>query len=99
MKTPKRTELRRTIQVASIKSLRVDQDTFLSSVATSETNFWTFPIILFFDVTGLVGFEPTTHGFGDRCSASWSYRPSISLYIIFSSHDEQYAYDKTGSIF
>jgi len=25
---------------------------------------------MIFKITGLVGFEPTTHGFGDRCSAS-----------------------------
>ena len=28
-------------------------------------------------MAGSVGFEPTTLGFGDRCSTNWSYEPSI----------------------
>ncbi len=29
-------------------------------------------------LAGLVGFEPTTLGFGDPCSANWNYRPTNS---------------------
>ena len=70
MNNPKKSELKMTIYTASVRSLRVDQDTFLSSTETSETNFPIFPNIVLVNLTGLVGFEPTTHGFGDRCSAS-----------------------------
>ena len=78
IKIPRKAVLMMTIHVESISSLRVDQETFLSSTRTSVINFLIFPIISF--SAGLVGFEPTTHGFGDRCSASWSYRPIFYQY-------------------
>ncbi len=31
-------------------------------------------------VAGQGGFEPTTPGFGDRCSANWSYWPTTLLF-------------------
>ena len=68
MNIPKNEELKIIIQVASINSFLVDQETFLSSTTTSKTNFFIFTNI--FSKTGLVGFEPTTFGFGDRRSAS-----------------------------
>ena len=56
-----------TILVESIKSLRVNQDTFLSSAITSVIKFRVLLNISYI-LTGLVGLEPTTHGFGDRRS-------------------------------
>ncbi len=44
--SPKKTELKITIQVASTKSFRVDQATFLSSLETSDKNLRIFPNIL-----------------------------------------------------
>ena len=71
MNIPKQIELKRTIQVASISSWRVNHETFLSSTPTSDINFCIFPsIFVNRNHTGLVGLEPTTHGFGDRRSTN-----------------------------
>ena len=35
------------------------------------------------DLAGQGGFEPTTLGFGDRCSANWSYWPTYALFRLF----------------
>ena len=99
MNIPKNAVLMMTIQVASISSLRVDQDTFLSSTVTSDMNLCIFPTIACLSLTGLVGFEPTTHGFGDRCSASWSYRPSLSVFVLFFKFTVKYVLAAKSTIF
>jgi hypothetical protein len=82
IKKTKKAALIKTTQVESMSSCRVDQETFFNSTTTSEKNLVSFAIIAI-NHTGLVGFEPTTHGFGDRCSASWSYRPKHRPILFF----------------
>ena len=36
-------------------------------------------------MAGQGGFEPTTPGFGDRCSTNWSYWPSYLFHFFVSS--------------
>ena len=45
MNNPKKAELTMTIHVELMTSLRLDQETFLSSLMTSRINFLIFPII------------------------------------------------------
>ena len=94
MYRPKIVELIITIQVESINSLLVDQDTFLSSTTTSVKNFRIFSII---DLTEQAwqdsNLQPTV-------------LETVALPIgatglhnfISSFRDEEHAYDKTGSI-
>src|SRR5271157_5632074 len=80
IKKPNKKELKMTINVESTSSRRVVQETFFISTKTSLINFWIFAIIFHSNQTGLAGVEPATHGFGDRRSTNWSYRP-MSLQV------------------
>ena len=51
-----------------------------------------------FGQTGQAGIEPTTPGFGDRCSAKLSYWPSPGNNTSTSSRDVGYAPDIAGNI-
>ena len=62
MKIPKIPELTRTTQVESINSLRVDQDTFLSSSATSIKNCRIFENILFYILQAWKDLNPQPSG-------------------------------------
>ena len=69
IKIPKQIVLTKITQVESITSSLVDQEAFFNSTITSDIKFLTFPNIGH-KSAGLAGFEPTTHGFGDRCSTN-----------------------------
>ena len=68
IKTPNIAELTMTIIVEYTNSCLVDHDTFFNSTATSTKKFLILANTYF--PPGLVGLEPTTHGFGDRCSTN-----------------------------
>ena len=48
----------------------------LNSDCKSDNLVCFFDICILTNMAGSVGFEPTTLGFGDRCSTNWSYEPS-----------------------
>ena len=43
-------------------------------------------------LAGQEGFEPTTHGFGIRCSTNWSYWPILRSYLFNDFRDNTCTY-------
>src|SRR5690242_14893240 len=81
MSKPNAIELIKTIQVESINSFLVSQETFFNSTMTSMTKFRILLTIL--KSTGQEGVEPSAFGFGDRRSTNWSYWPMIDSCVLF----------------
>ena len=58
---------------------RLGHSIFLNSDCKSDNLVCFFDICILTNMAGSVGFEPTTLGFGDRCSTNWSYEPNFGL--------------------